>query len=130
MRGGWVARVPGKVVAAVAAVVLVAASGAVPARADGPATITSLDLGLPAGSVASVTGTGCLNLRERPGIAARVQECMAAGRSLRVLSRELVQDGHAWLKVQAGSAVGWAAMEWLAPYAGPASCNPAGRPAE
>ena len=68
------------------------------------------------GSTAIVRGEGdCLRVRAQPGLAGQRILCVADGSTVLVLDGAVDADGYRWQRVQAGSTVGWAADEYLAP---------------
>ncbi len=82
---------------------------------------------LETGSTAIVRGEGdCLRLRAEPGLAGARITCIADGSTVLVLDGTVEVDGYRWQRVQAGSTIGWAADEYLAPAPGAPTCSVAG----
>ena len=82
------------------------------------------------GDAAVVAGTGnCLNVRSEPA-GPTIVTCLPDGTVLSILGGPAEANGLTWWNVQAGSAAGWSADEFLAKVAKPdpeAPVNPAGR---
>jgi Bacterial SH3 domain len=71
------------------------------------------------------TGSGCLNLREEPSVAAAKIDCLPDGTAVTVIGAAVTTDGFEWLHVASPSGNGWMAARYLA-----AAPSPAAAPAE
>jgi Bacterial SH3 domain len=60
------------------------------------------------------TGSGCLNLRAEPSVAAAKIDCLADGTSVTVFGGAVTADGFEWLHVASRSGNGWMAARYLA----------------
>ena len=104
-----------------------------PAHGAGLGTAHALSSGGPVagqlepGSTAIVRGEGdCLRVRAQPGLAGERIACVPDGSTLLILDGAVEADGYRWQRVQAGSTIGWAADEYLAPAPSALSCDAAG----
>jgi hypothetical protein len=88
----------------VSAVVGSAAPSAASVLAAPPAVV------LAPGSVAQITGGGCLNVREGPGITARILTCLPDGFLVTVAEGPISGDGRTWWRLEG---LGWAAGDFL-----------------
>jgi hypothetical protein len=87
--------------------------------APAPAAVIALRPGV----VASVTGGGCLNVREGPGIGARILACLPDGTSVTLAQGPVEGDGRSWWRLEGH---GWAAGEFLKGLSAPAPAWSAG----
>lgn len=79
------------------------------------------------GTTAIVRGEGdCLRLRDAPGLSGARLTCVPDGSTVAVLDGSVEADGFTWQLVQAGSIVGWAADEYLAPAPSAPACDAPG----
>lgn len=80
--------------------------------------VTTPLVALRAGVVARVSGAGdCLNVREGPGITARVLTCLADGVSVTVAQGPITADGRTWWQLDG---MGWAVADYLTGVTAPA----------
>lgn len=75
-----------------------------------PVVAVSTPVPLGGGMRARITGGGCLNIRERPALTARVLSCLADGTLVTVADGPVNADGHIWWRLDG---LGWAAGAYL-----------------
>lgn len=79
---------------------------------------------LPAGITAAVRrDSGCLWLREAPGLSAATLSCLIEGRSVQLLDGVVETDSLIWQQVGIGIETGWVAASYLEPFVGPPACD-------
>lgn len=62
------------------------------------------------GVIAKVTGGDCLNVREGPGISAKVLTCVPDGRPVTIAQGPILADGRSWWRLDG---IGWAVGDYL-----------------
>ena len=94
-----------------------------------PAHAEPAEEGLPAPSLLAGASavvrrdSGCLWLREAPGLDAAPLSCLIEGRSVQLLDGVVEADSLIWQQVSIGEASGWVAASYLEPFVGPPACD-------
>lgn len=93
-------------------------SGSSPVAAPPMVAAAPPSVALRPGGIARVTGGGCLNVREAPGITAAILACLPDGMQVTLGQGPIHADGRAWWRIEG---LGWVAGEFLAGVSAPQS---------